>query len=374
MCQDCHGVHRVVSPDSAGSRVHPANLAGTCGQQACHRGATLRFAMSGANHLGLRARRDRALAAIETGFAWGSVGVMALLAAGVAFDLGRRLRVRARLAGAPRPPHAADLVLVPRVSRAVRLQHGALALAFTALALTGLPLRFPDAAWLAGVVRLAGGLDGARLAHRVAAALMAATALAHLAHAAVLLARARGDVRRAWPLLPGRADLAAWADTVRFHLGRRGLPGAGDRHDFRQRLHYLAVAWGVPVMTLSGLVLAFPVALGGRLPDLAIATAMIAHSDEALLAIGVVVVWHLYAVHVAPGAHHRFATWWDGRVTRGLARMDHPLDPRNAADGPVGDAERRALIEQAWPLPARLDRRGRRAGAAAAARDAAGAD
>jgi hypothetical protein len=42
-CVDCHGVHDILPAADQGSSVHPANLAKTCGQTACHPGMTERI-------------------------------------------------------------------------------------------------------------------------------------------------------------------------------------------------------------------------------------------------------------------------------------------------------------------------------------------
>ncbi|HEX9106747.1 MAG TPA: hypothetical protein VF832_05960, partial [Longimicrobiales bacterium] len=53
-----------------------------------------------------------------------------------------------------------------------RIQHWIMLGTFTLLALTGLPMRFPDVAWLGGIYSAVGGLVVARAIHRAAALLM----------------------------------------------------------------------------------------------------------------------------------------------------------------------------------------------------------
>jgi len=90
VCQDCHQVHRVIASRDTASSVSATHLAQTCGQEDCHEGARMNFAMSGANHLGLRVRRDPVLALWERFFVLISVGTLLVLGAGVAFDAQRR--------------------------------------------------------------------------------------------------------------------------------------------------------------------------------------------------------------------------------------------------------------------------------------------
>ncbi len=328
VCQDCHTAHLVIAPRDTASTVSAAKLPRTCGQQDCHKGAKLNFAMSGANHLTLRVRREPLLAAEEAFFVLLGAVILLVLAAGVVFDAQRRLR--ARRAPADLPAHANPGPLIQRMSLAQRIQHGALVASFVALALTGIPLRFPDVEPLAALYRALGGLTVARAVHRAAAAVMILGGLAHLAYVLALLARGRFDARLVWTMLPTRKDARDWWETSMYYIGRRATLPAYGRHHFREKLHYFAVLWGVPVMAFSGLVLWFPLYFGNRLPDLAIGMAWIAHSDEALVAVAIVVVWHLYNVHVMPGASQRFMTWIDGKITREEWVMHHRLEAEGA--------------------------------------------
>ena len=86
------------------------------------------------------------------------------------------------------PPRAPVPRLLPRITLVQRVQHWALVGSFTLLALTGLPMRFPEAGWLAAVYGLVGGLPVARAIHRTAAALMILDGLAHFVYIMVLSA------------------------------------------------------------------------------------------------------------------------------------------------------------------------------------------
>lgn len=124
-CQDCHTAHHALPPDSAESSVGPMHVAETCGQSACHEGARLNFAMSGANHLTLRIDREPLLRFMEEFFLVLTAGTMLLLVAGIVLDVQktfnwvtvfRRLGRRAiRLVTSLGPPLAA----MGRFARAV---------------------------------------------------------------------------------------------------------------------------------------------------------------------------------------------------------------------------------------------------------------
>jgi formate dehydrogenase subunit gamma len=207
-----------------------------------------------------------------------------------------------------------------------RSQHLTMVISFTLLALTGLPMRFPESSWLARVYEMFGGLARARLVHRGAAVLMIADGMVHLGYLAVLLVHSRFHVRRAWPMVPTWKDARDWWETSLYYFGvQRELPKY-DRFNFREKFDYFAVFWGLPVMMISGLVLWFPVFFGNRLPDLAIPIAYIAHSDEAILAISAIVVWHFYNVHYSPDKFPMSWVWLTGRIAEREIQHEHPLE------------------------------------------------
>ncbi len=90
VCQDCHTTHRILPPWDAKSSVAAAALPATCGQTACHPGARANFAVSGANHLDLRVKRERILWVEEWLFRILTAGTMAMLVAGIVLDVQKK--------------------------------------------------------------------------------------------------------------------------------------------------------------------------------------------------------------------------------------------------------------------------------------------
>ncbi len=91
VCQDCHTVHRVLAKDDSTSTIATARLPKTCGQEKCHPGARMNFAMSGANHLALRVHRVPLLLLEERFFLLLTAGTMLALVGGIVLDVQRRL-------------------------------------------------------------------------------------------------------------------------------------------------------------------------------------------------------------------------------------------------------------------------------------------
>ena len=90
VCQDCHTAHHIVPKDSSKSSIAIGNIANTCGQEKCHRGAKMNFAMSGANHLDLRIEREPLLKFEEQFFILLTSGTMAMLVVGIILDVQKK--------------------------------------------------------------------------------------------------------------------------------------------------------------------------------------------------------------------------------------------------------------------------------------------
>ena len=213
-----------------------------------------------------------------------------------------------------------------RFSLVQRIQHLILGGSFILLTLTGLPMRFPGVRWLGFVYGLLGGISTARVIHWTAAVIMIADGVFHLGYLIALLVRSKFNIRQAWPILPAWKDLHDWWGTTKYYFGTQADLPSYDRFNFREKFDYFAVFWGLPVMMLSGLVLWFPVFFGNMLPDLAIGMAYIAHSDEAVLAISAIVIWHFYNVHYNPDKFPMSWVWWHGKISEEEIKKEHPLE------------------------------------------------
>lgn len=371
-CADCHEGHNVQAPSDPKAPTHAENVADTCGK--CHPGAPINFAMSGANHLRLTVDRTPILLAEHLFFRWLTGGVLVALLSGIALDLRRKVFSRAaprsgRLPGAlialsfllfvaaialAAFAHAASRWVIvaalavmalavvihaatrkPRQQRgervfarltvAQRVQHALLAVSFTLLVLTGMPLRFAHVDGLEAIYDLFGGFAGARIAHRAAAVVMIGAWIWHTLYLIYRWKKA-GWSLSSWTMLPTRKDVRDVVHSLRYYFGLTPEEPRFDRFQFREKFDYFAVYWGMPIMVFSGLVLWFPVFFGNHLPEIGIVAAFIAHSDEAVLAFLAIVTWHMYNVHFNPDAFPMSPTWYTGTKTREEMEREHPLE------------------------------------------------
>ncbi|MCE5199960.1 cytochrome b/b6 domain-containing protein [bacterium] len=374
-CVDCHSKHSIFVPNNSSSSVGREHAVRTCA--GCHRGAGQLFAASGTSHPRLKIDRTPLLRLEEEFFKLLTYATVVLLMLVIGLDLRRKVfcaqhspnsgRVVGmlvalgfssltaglvmailRVAGAEwawlsaagsfaaafavyatgreRRIHKPDgSKLYHRFTFAQRAQHVCLALSFTVLVLTGMPLHYADIGWSHYLHLLFGGLDGARTAHRIAAVLMTITWIWHFLF---LLYRWRiyGFSSSTWTMLPTRKDLWDFSRTIAYGLGLRSTPPEYDRFQFRQKFDYLAVYWGMPIMVFSGAVLWFEVFFGNRLPSIALDAAYIAHSDEAILAMLAIMIWHLYNTHLDPDHFPMSRAWLSGVLTESEMAREHPAE------------------------------------------------
>ncbi|MBI2907992.1 MAG: cytochrome b/b6 domain-containing protein [Chloroflexi bacterium] len=203
-------------------------------------------------------------------------------------------------------------------------QHGLLAGSFILLTLTGLPLKFHDAALSQWWVSLWGGIEAMRNVHHFAAWVMVLDCAYHLLYLGVTIL----ILKRPFPykMIPGPQDFVNFFDEMRWFLGLRKDRPRFDRFNWREKFDYWAIFWGMPVMAGSGFVLMYPVLVTQLLPGWIIPTAYVAHSDEAMLAIVWIMLMHVYFAHFPPGAFPVNTTMFTGKMSVERYRLDHPAE------------------------------------------------
>jgi len=205
-----------------------------------------------------------------------------------------------------------------------RIQHIFLALSFIDLVLTGLPLKFSNAGISQWWVALWGGIEATRLAHRVGAWVIVMVSLYHIAYLIYTVA----VQRKPFPvkMLPSLKDIQDFFHDFAYAFGIRKEKPLYDRYDWRQKFDYWAIFWGMPVMAGSGFVLMFPVFMTKFLPGWIVPAALVAHSDEAMLALTWIFVVHIFFSHFAPGSFPANTSIFTGKVSRQKYRKEHPIE------------------------------------------------
>ncbi|MCC7206143.1 MAG: cytochrome c [Anaerolineae bacterium] len=176
-----------------------------------------------------------------------------------------------------------------RRSPAQRFEWLVLFLAIGGLALTGLPQKFADQGWAITAIDLLGGIESARIIHRVLALLLLAETVYHVL--ALFYRRAVLGLRQA--RLPGLRDVRLAVQGLFANLGLARRAAGQSRTQVARRTEYLVLAVSVVILGVTGLVLWNPVLVARVLPGEAIPTAQSIHSDHALLLVAFLAIWRL---------------------------------------------------------------------------------
>ena len=290
-CADCHTPHKNLPAVEPRSSVHPDNLAATCG--ACHDNVNAAFISFNPHSDPTNPDEDKAVY-----FVW--LFMMILLISvfgffGIHDILWLQRSIVGKLRGEFNTTPFKDPRYIRRFSKVHMGVHAIVIVTFLLLALTGLPLKFHSTEWAQTMVNMFGGVESARIIHRLAAIGTFGYAIFHLAE---LFFRGfiMGEKGYLWgprSLVPQPKDIRDLFAYLRYfvYLGPRP---AGDRWTYWEKFDYMAVFWGIMIIGGSGLVLWFPGFFTSFLPGWTLNAAHVVHSDEALLAVGFIFMFHFF--------------------------------------------------------------------------------
>jgi cytochrome b subunit of formate dehydrogenase len=212
--------------------------------------------------------------------------------------------------------------MVTRFGRWAIVQHAAVIVLFTALLVTGLPQKWPQSDVSQGVVDALGGIFATRWIHRLAGILFALLAATHL-----VVAIFQVTTRRAKPsMLLTRKDFRDTLQNLRFYLGLVDEPPRFGRYDYRQKYEYWGLIFGSAIMVITGFFLILPILTSRFLPAELIPAAKAMHSNEAMLALLIVLIWHLYGAHLNPEVFPGDSSIFTGKVSKARLAHEHPLE------------------------------------------------
>jgi cytochrome b subunit of formate dehydrogenase len=313
-------VHDIKPSSDSTSRISKKNLVKTCGT--CHPGANENFT-KGAVHVIATTRNDSLLYIVSTGYILLIVVVVGGMFVHNLFDFVRKskrqLMYRRGLLARTHVGHRLYL----RMSLGERVQHGALALSFITLVLTGFALKFPGAWWVAPVADISPLIFAARgILHRTAAVVLVLSGLYHCYYVLVV-PRGKRLIR---DLLPVPGDFRDAIAVMKYNLGLSPAKPAFGRFSYIEKSEYWALVWGTIVMGMTGGILWFDNTFLGLLTKLWWDVARTIHYYEAWLATLAIIVWHFYFVIFNPDSYPINLAFWKGTLTEEEMQEEHPLE------------------------------------------------
>ncbi len=228
-----------------------------------------------------------------------------------------------------------------RFSVSRRVEHIAMFVTFIILTVTGLPQKFHNTIWAQEMTLLLGGIEFVRVIHRIAAFGMIFASIYHLVYGLnSLLVK-----REQFVMLPTFKDMKDVFDNIKYFVGLNKEGPQYERYNYMEKFDYWAVFWGMAIMAGSGLVLMFPALFTSVLPGVIVPIAKAAHSDEALLAILAIFLWHMYNVHFNPRIFPINTTIFTGKISKERMIEEHPLEYQRL----VGDIDMSEVVEERIP-------------------------
>jgi formate dehydrogenase gamma subunit len=220
---------------------------------------------------------------------------------------------------------------VLRFTVSQRVEHFVTMVVFALLCLTGLPQKFFETGWAAGLVSFFGGIDTTRWIHRVCGIVLALSTVVHFANGIhTMLSKRVG-----FTMVPTKKDFEDAILQLRYYLGMTDKHPQYDRYDYKQKFEYWGVIAGGFLMISTGIILWFPVEFARLLPGEFIPAAKAAHSNEALLAFLVIIIWHIYNSIFSPEVFPLDTAIFTGKISRERMVHEHPVELARIEQVPV---------------------------------------
>jgi cytochrome b subunit of formate dehydrogenase len=318
-CGSCHGIHDILPSSDPESHIHTDNLAETCG--ACHPGAGATFAI-GTVHVLATEAEHAAVYWIRRVYLLLIFVVIGAMVVHNSLDLYRKARRPDR-----QPQRLPDRLYrrTPlRMSLIFRVTHALLMTSFIVLVYTGFALKYPEAWWAVPLLQWEDTFGLRGWLHRLAALVMCASALLHVAHLTASR-RARRDIAA---FIPARHDWRELKERLAFLVGQSKTPPPAPSVGYPEKMEYLAVIWGTLLMALTGFMLWFDDEMLRWFPKWLTDVATVIHLYEAILASLAILVWHFYFVIFDPLVYPMDPAWLTGRSAS--RRLAERLEGRRA--------------------------------------------
>lgn len=202
------------------------------------------------------------------------------------------------------------------------IEHLLNATVFALLVITGLCQKFHNAGFSQWIIVTMGGIDTVRLIHRSLGLVFTILLVVHTFSAAI------GVVYRKWQpsMVVTIKDFKDAIENIFFYFGLASHPVQCDRYDYRQKFEYWGVIMGGVLMLATGFILWFPVTITRFLPGEIIPAAKVAHTNEAMLAFLVIVIWHIYNSIFSPEVFPLDTAIFTGKISRERMLHEHPIE------------------------------------------------
>ncbi len=225
-----------------------------------------------------------------------------------------------------------------RFSLNQRFQHIILFSTVITLVLTGMPLKFYDAAWAKPIYALFGGIEATPVVHKTAGVILLMLFAYHICYlistfyvdqVAPLIASRKFSLRAVvrlvmeQPLIPRFKDAQDIIQLLKYLCFLTSERPRGDKFTWKEKFDYWAPFWGIVIIGSSGLIRWHKEFISRFFSGEIINYAVIAHGDEALLAALFLFIWHFYNVHYSTTVFPMGTVFLTGYLSEELMIHEH---------------------------------------------------
>lgn len=201
-----------------------------------------------------------------------------------------------------------------------RIQHIWLFTTMVVLAVTGFAQLY-YAQWGMVVINAMGGLAMSMSIHLLAAFFLGVLIAYHFAYytAKYLYRRARG-LPSDTPMMLTLQDIKDGVHNIKYLLGLNSDEPRYPKYDYAEKFDYWGIYWGTLILVAPGVLLwAFGINAFDGLP-------FVFHTDEAMLAVLFLLVFHFYQAHWSPREFPMNKVFLTGTMSEEDMRTTHPLE------------------------------------------------
>ncbi len=200
-------------------------------------------------------------------------------------------------------------------------QHAILTITFTVLAVSGFGLRFPHSWWVS-IFESMGIHEAQRgMIHRVAAVCFIMISLYHLYYI-IFTERGKYLFRQ---IFPRSSDIQEAIQSFKYFLGLRKSNPEFEEFDYTEKAEYWALVWGGIIMAATGIILWFPTLITSFAPSWIVMASQLVHFYEAILATAAIIIFHIFIVMYHPGIYPMNLSWINGKMSLRAAIHEHPI-------------------------------------------------
>ncbi len=202
-----------------------------------------------------------------------------------------------------------------------RIQHFLLFISITLLLISGFALKYADTSFGQFFIRLEGGFQARGIIHRIGAVILIFVTFYHFIY---VLFTKRGQEQFREMFLTVK-DWTDFKQSLSYRLGSTNEPPLYGRYSYRQKLQYWLVAIATFSMEITGLMLWFHNESIAILSHHILNIVYVIHSYESTLIFTLIVIWHLYDIHIA--SHFPMdPVWLTGKISIKRLKKEHPLE------------------------------------------------